>query len=142
MSVITKSNNEDFYKIFCKGSPEKLKELCLPETIPENFSDILDGYASKGLRILAMAFKTIKMSYLQSQQIKREEAESSMIFLGLLIVQNKLKEETKPTLNILENAGLKSVMATGDNILTAIAVSKECELIKKKLFNIFMRNRR
>jgi cation-transporting ATPase 13A3/4/5 len=71
------------------------------------------------------------MSYIQSQQITRDKAESKMIFLGLLIVQNKLKPETRPTLNLLENAGLKMVMATGDNILTAISVSKECELIKK-----------
>ena len=131
MSVITKNVNENFYKVFCKGSPEKLKELCLPETIPENFNDTLNKYAIKGFRILAMAFKTIKMSYIQSQQISRDKAESKMIFLGLLIVQNKLKAETKPTLNILESAGLKMVMATGDNILTAISVSKECELIKK-----------
>ena len=131
MSVITKNVNENYYKVFCKGSPEKLRELCLPETIPESFNDTLNKYAIKGFRILAMAFKTIKMSYIQSQQITREKAESKMIFLGLLVIQNKLKNETKPTLNILENAGLKMVMATGDNILTAISVSKECELIKK-----------
>ena len=131
MSVIVKNVNENYYKVFCKGSPEKLKELCLPETIPANFNDILNKYAIKGFRILSMGFKTIKMSYVQSQQITREKAESKLIFLGLLIVQNKLKPETKPTLNILENAGLKMVMATGDNILTAISVSKECELIKK-----------
>ena len=131
MSVITKNVNENFYKVFCKGSPEKLRDLCLPETIPETFNDTLNKYAIKGFRVLAMAFKTIKMSYIQSQQITREKAESKMIFLGLLIVQNKLKPETKPTLNILESAGLKMVMATGDNILTAISVSKECELIKK-----------
>ena len=132
MSVITKNVNENYYKVFCKGSPEKLKELCLPETIPANFNDTLNKYAIKGFRILALGFKTIKMSYIQSQQITREKAESRLIFLGLLIVQNKLKEETKPTLNILEQAGLKMVMATGDNLLTAISVSKECELIKKK----------
>ena len=131
MSVITKNVNENFYKVFCKGSPEKLRDLCLPETIPETFNDTLNKYAIKGFRVLAMAFKTIKMSYIQSQQITREKAESKMIFLGLLIVQNKLKNETKPTLNLLESAGLKMVMATGDNILTAISVSKECELIKK-----------
>ena len=131
MSVITKNVNENYYKIFCKGSPEKLKELCMPETIPNNFNDVLNKYAIKGFRILALGFKTIKMSYVQSQQITREKAESKLIFLGLLIVQNKLKEETKPTLNILEQAGLKMVLATGDNILTAISVSKECELIKK-----------
>ena len=49
-------------KDFCKGTPEKLKELCLPETIPLNFNDTLNKYAIKGFRILALGFKTIKMS--------------------------------------------------------------------------------
>jgi len=37
MSVIGKEENEDYFTIFCKGSPEKLKKLCLNETIPANF---------------------------------------------------------------------------------------------------------
>ena len=41
MSVITKNVNEEYYKIFCKGSPEKLKELCIPETIPADFNDVI-----------------------------------------------------------------------------------------------------
>ena len=36
MSVITKNVNENYYKAFCKGSPEKLRELYLPETIPNH----------------------------------------------------------------------------------------------------------
>ena len=51
----------------------------MPETIPANFNDVLNKYAIKGFRILALAFKTIKMSYIQSQQITREKAESRMI---------------------------------------------------------------
>ena len=52
-----------------------------------------------------------------------------MIFLGLLIVQNKLKEKTKDSLAKYDDADLRMLMATGDNILTAICVSKDCNLI-------------
>ena len=52
-----------------------------------------------------------------------------MIFLGFLIVKNKLKEKTKESLIKYDEADLRMVMATGDNILTAICVSKECNLI-------------
>ena len=129
MSVIVKNINENYYKIFCKGSPEKIKDLCKGETIPKNFNEILKNYTSKGFRVLALSFKMIKMNYIQTQEISREKVENNMIFLGLLIVQNKLKEETKKSIELLGNAGLKMVMATGDNILTAIAVSRECNLV-------------
>ena len=71
----------------------------------------------------------MKMNYIQTQEISREKVENNMIFLGLLIVQNKLKEETKNSIELLSKAGLKMVMATGDNILTAISVGRECNLI-------------
>ena len=129
MSVIVKNINENYYKIFCKGSPEKIKDLCKGETIPKNFNEILKNYTSKGFRVLALSFKMMKMNYIQTQEISREKVENNMIFLGLLIVQNKLKEETKHSIELLDNAGLKMVMATGDNILTAIAVSRECNLV-------------
>ena len=131
MTVIGKNLNENFFKVFCKGSPEKIKELCNPSTIPENFDEILNNYTTKGYRVLGMAGKSLLMNFKQSQTIIREVVERNMLFLGLLIVQNKLKEKTKESLEKYDNADLRMIMATGDNILTAICVSKECNLIKK-----------
>ena len=131
MTTISKNINENYFKAFCKGSPEKVKELCNPETIPLNYDNILNQYTSKGYRVLAMAAKGLKMGFLHSQSITREEVEKNMIFLGLLIVKNKLKEKTKDSLTKYDQADLRMLMATGDNILTAISVSRECNLIKK-----------
>ena len=131
MTVIGKNINENFFKIFCKGSPEKIKELCDPSTIPESFDETLNNYTTRGYRVLGMAAKSLKMSFKQSQEIRRDIVEKNMIFLGLLIVQNKLKEKTKECLEKFDNADLRMVMATGDNILTAICVSKDCNLIRK-----------
>ena len=131
MTTISKNINEDYFKAFCKGSPEKLRDLCKPETIPLNFDTILNSYTTKGYRVLAMAAKGLLMDFQQSQSISREDVEKNMIFLGFLIVKNKLKEKTKESLIKYDEADLRMVMATGDNILTAICVSKECNLIKK-----------
>lgn len=131
MSAIGKNINEKYFKAFCKGSPEKIKELCKPDTIPSDFNEQLASYTSKGYRVLAMATKSIKMNFTQSQQVLREFVECNMIFLGLLIVRNKLKTATAPTIELLDNADIRMVMATGDNILTAISVSKECKLVSK-----------
>jgi len=130
MTIIGKNLNENYFKAYCKGSPEKIRELCNPTTIPKNFDDILNSYTTKGYRVLGMAAKSIKMSFKQSQTITREQVEKNMLFLGLLIVQNKLKEKTKESLAKYDAADLRMLMATGDNILTAICVSKECNLIR------------
>ena len=142
MTVICKNINENYFKAFCKGSPEKIKKLCRPETIPSKFNNVLERYASKGYRVLALASRNLKMNFKQSQKIKRSQVEKNMIFLGLLIVRNKLKDATPSTIVTLDNADLRMVMATGDNILTAISVSKECNLLKnnQKIYSCEIKN--
>ena len=131
MTIIGKNLNENFFKAYCKGSPEKIKGLCNPSTIPASFDETLNTYTTKGYRVLGMAAKSIKMNFQQSQTITREFVEKNMVFLGLLIVQNKLKEKTKESLAKYDEADLRMLMATGDNILTAICVSKDCNLIRQ-----------
>ncbi len=63
--------------------------------------------------------------------MKREEAESGLDFVGFIIFENKLKSTTTAVLNELSEAGIRKVMCTGDNILTAISVARECNLIDK-----------
>ena len=129
MTIIGKNLNENYYMAYCKGSPEKIKELSNPNTIPRNFEEVLNSYTTKGFRVLGMASKSIDMNLEQSQTITRDQVERDMIFLGLLIVQNKLKEKTKDSLAKYDDADLRMLMATGDNILTAICVAKDCNLI-------------
>ena len=131
MTTIGKNLNENFFKVYCKGSPEKIRELCDQSTIPQNFDEILNNFTTKGYRVLGMAGKSLTMNFQQSQTITREAVEKNMLFLGLLIAQNKLKEKTKESLKKYDEADLRMIMATGDNILTAICVSKECNLLKQ-----------
>jgi cation-transporting ATPase 13A2 len=63
--------------------------------------------------------------------MKRHEAESDLEFIGFIIFENKLKANTADVLRELEEAGIRKVMCTGDNILTAISVARECRLIDK-----------
>jgi cation-transporting ATPase 13A3/4/5 len=60
----------------------------------------------------------------------RIQVEKELIFLGLLLLENKLKIETEPTLDKLRRACVRSVMVTGDNPLTAVTVAKECKLVE------------
>jgi cation-transporting P-type ATPase 13A2 len=45
-------------------------------------------------------------------------------------MQNKLKPVTIGVIDTLNRANIRTIMATGDNVLTAISVGRECNLIE------------
>jgi cation-transporting ATPase 13A3/4/5 len=45
-------------------------------------------------------------------------------------MQNKLKPVTTSVINTLNEANIRTIMATGDNVLTAISVGRECNIIE------------
>ena len=129
MSVLVKNTREDFFKVYCKGSAEKIRELCKPESIPSNYNRVLSSYSNQGLRVFAFAFKLLKMHYLQSEKLSRESVEHDLMFLGFFIVKNKLRPRTKRTIDILTDVEISTLISTGDNIFTASSVAKECHIV-------------
>ena len=59
----------------------------------------------------------------------RSEVESDLEFVGFIIFENKLKPTTSDVLKELLDSNIGAVMVTGDNILTAISVARECGLV-------------
>lgn len=130
MSVIVKNFLDTSFKAFVKGSPERIRELCKAESLPTNFDEILEIYTQCGYRVLALAGKPLNINYLKSQKVTREEIECDLNFLGFLIMQNKLKPVTVSVIETLNQAHIRTIMATGDNVLTAISVGRECNIIE------------
>jgi len=58
--------------------------------------------------------------------------ESQLRFLGLLILENKLKDASAEVIHTLNSCDIRTIMATGDNVLTAISVARQCKLIDYK----------
>ncbi|OPL32787.1 putative 13a3-like cation-transporting atpase, partial [Mytilus galloprovincialis] len=73
MSVITRKIDDDHMVLYCKGAPEKVTSLCDPETVPDNFHEILHQYSVQGYRIIALAYRQLdpKLSWHQAQRISR-----------------------------------------------------------------------
>ena len=57
MSVIVKSFLDQQFKVFAKGSPERIRELCRIGSLPGNFDEVLEKYTECGYRVLALAGK-------------------------------------------------------------------------------------
>ncbi|KAM3163822.1 Cation-transporting ATPase [Lachancea thermotolerans] len=133
MSVIVKPYGENVFWSFTKGAPEVISEICNKATLPADYEELLQHYTHSGYRVIACAGKTLpKRTWRYAQKISREELESNLEFLGFIVFENKLKASTTPTLTSLRDAGIRTVMCTGDNVLTAISVGRECKLVTEK----------
>ena len=64
--------------------------------------------------------------------MSRDEVEKNLNFLGFLIMQNKLKSATIKSIFELNQADIRTIMATGDNILTGLSVARNCGIIKEE----------
>ncbi|XP_016982334.2 polyamine-transporting ATPase 13A3 isoform X2 [Drosophila rhopaloa] len=131
MSVITRCLSDQVFNIYCKGSPEMLQKLCTPQSLPDNYSQQLSAFAKKGYRVIAIAFKALahKMNYTKIQRLSREEVENNLEFLGFVILENRLKHDTAKVISALNSANIRTIMITGDNILTAMSVARDCGIV-------------
>ncbi|XP_068152364.1 LOW QUALITY PROTEIN: polyamine-transporting ATPase 13A3 [Drosophila tropicalis] len=131
MSVITRCLSVQGFNVYCKGSPEMMQQLCQPQSLPENYSQQLSTFAKKGYRIIAVAFKALapKVNYTKVQRLSREEVEHNLEFLGFVILENRLKPDTTSVINALTTANIRTIMVTGDNILTATSVARDCGIV-------------
>lgn len=130
MLVIAEVIGGNEFLVYMKGAPEMVEQFCIPETVPVNFSKELEHYTLQGFRVIALAYKKLATNNVQIiESLEREEVESNLVFLGFLIMENKLKPETKPVLEELMEAKIRTVMITGDNLQTACTVGKSSGMI-------------
>ncbi|KAK9876239.1 hypothetical protein WA026_012539 [Henosepilachna vigintioctopunctata] len=130
-SIICKDAIENSnFEVYCKGSPETIVALSKPHSVPDDIFHKLKLFTTKGYRVIAMGTKTLHLEEKQIAKLTRDQIESDLIFLGLIILENRLKIETSGVIKTLNNAGLKIIMITGDNIQTAVSVGKECGIVR------------
>ena len=126
MTVITEKD-----KAFMKGAPEVVLERCskilidgnieeLTEDIAHEVLEKADEFSSDALRNLGFAQKE-----LVDVEAKEEEIENEMTFLGLQGMIDPPREEVPQAVQDCRNAGVKVVMATGDDETTAKAIGEQ-----------------
>lgn len=96
--------------VFLKGAPEKILELCghkNADVIQKNN----DGFAADGLRVLGCAVK--------------EKGEANPRFVGLIALEDPPRETAASAIAQAKQAGIRTIMITGDNIVTAQAIAHD-----------------
>lgn len=129
MSVIVRKLDAPYFEYYCKGSPEMILNFVKKETVPEDFLEVLESYTQEGYRVIALAHKKLKLSYTKVYKVQRETIENDMSLVGLIVMENRLKPETTPCIQALNDANIRVIMVTGDNILTALSVARDCHIV-------------
>ena len=84
-SVIIYNHLDRSYRYFIKGAPEKIMQICNPNSLPDNFSKELSNQTQNGYRVLACATKPLEDKSGYEFSDDREIYENNLNFLGFII---------------------------------------------------------
>ncbi|ORY02702.1 hypothetical protein K493DRAFT_334519 [Basidiobolus meristosporus CBS 931.73] len=130
MSVAILDTMTGHVHVYVKGSFEKVKDLCDPALIPLEYDDMCNKLAMEGCYVLAMAHRDLgKIDPRSIQEWSREEMESQLNLMGLVLFKNMLKDDTTDAITQLKEGGTRTVMVTGDTALTGIYIARQCGMI-------------
>lgn len=136
MSVVIKDQSGKAYAVM-KGAPDVLlkrskyvlwneKQETLTKTIEKEIQHAIDHQASQALRTIAIAYKPLPNP---TGVISQSEAEQDIIFIGIEGMMDPPRAEVKQAVKECLEAGIKTVMITGDHVMTAKAIAKELHIL-------------
>ena len=130
MGVVVEHLSDQSLHLFVKGAPEVIISMCVKHTVPGNFSDEQATYTRAGYRVLACAATALpSLDRNALFCLSLEDLEVNLQFLGMVVLQNQLKTQSAETIAQLHRANIKTLMATGDAVLTGITVARDCGMI-------------
>jgi manganese-transporting P-type ATPase len=123
---------ETNYIASVKGAPETVMKML--KVIPPGYEETYLEYSRRGARVLALGIKDFgKLEHQAVREMKREDVESDLTFVGFVIISCPLKPDSKAVVKEIIQASHKVVMITGDNPLTACHVARELRFTKKPI---------
>ena len=113
------------YVIAAKGAPEAIGDLCHfdPAQVDALCADVA-GMADEGLRVLGVA----RSAFSAAQGLPDAQHDFVFEFVGLIGLQDPIREDVPDAVAQARAAGMRVVMITGDFPGTAVAIGREAGL--------------
>ncbi|MDR0615168.1 MAG: calcium-translocating P-type ATPase, PMCA-type [Synergistaceae bacterium] len=114
------------YLVIVKGAPDILFSKCVSGNIA-SASAALDEMGSDALRVLAVGCKEIESL---PEKYEPDDIESGLDLIGLVGMIDPPRPEVTDSIKECVGAGIKTVMITGDNVVTASAIARQLGILR------------
>jgi Ca2+-transporting ATPase len=122
--------NDQSYTVYVKGAPDILLERCTSIRSHRDLTALTGEEKSrigKANEALAKdAFRVLGLAYKVSQEKPTDSRmEEDLVFLGLVAMKDPPREDARQAIERCRQAGIRTIMITGDHQTTAVAVARE-----------------
>ncbi|MBC1937081.1 cation-translocating P-type ATPase [Listeria grandensis] len=118
---------EDGFLAITKGAFDRIP-VSFSEELLEQAREIHDRFAEKALRVIAVAYKRYTE---MPVDLTAEALEHDLTFAGMVGMIDPPRPESKRAVLEAKKAGIKTVMITGDHIVTASAIAREIGILEE-----------
>lgn len=135
-------------RLYIKGASEMVKSCCssyldaqgniqpMDDQISSEINSLIHNYASQALRTIAVAYRDLqpneygaKHDQPESEEVKDVEKDN-LVLIGILGIMDVIRSEVPSAVDTVTKAGVTVRMVTGDNIVTARAIAKQCSILQ------------
>jgi Ca2+-transporting ATPase len=138
MSTIHHDSDGHGYAVFVKGAPDVILDLCthalrdgervqLDEAVRARISQANREMARSALRNLAVAYRDLEQL---PETVTPEAVEQDLVFVGLVGMIDPARPEVAPAIQTARQAGIRTLMVTGDYPDTARAIAEQIGLLR------------
>ncbi len=151
MSILVKNSSfPTGYRLFTKGAAENAMmysdkyidkengQICeINNEIKKYINHKIDKLNKKMIRSLYVCYKDITKEEFENgfeigdRGLLVDQLE--LVFIGIFGLKDSLRQEVKESVEKCHDASVNVVMVTGDNIITATSISKECNILPRTL---------
>ncbi len=137
MSVLYEKNKQ--YFAYVKGAPDIILGLCkqysrksgdvlLTPVMRAEILAVNEQMTQQAFRVLAVAYRQVGKTQMDHAS---EDVERDLTFVGLIGMSDPPRPEAKQAIAVCRQAGIKTVMITGDHPNTAVAIAKELQMFNQ-----------
>jgi magnesium-transporting ATPase (P-type) len=134
MTTIHKNGHQ--FLVYTKGAPRSVLSICDKIAVDGETADLAGQYlcsveekirefAGEGLRVVAIAYRELT----ETQWSKGKNVEKNMILVGLAAMRDPARPEVEEAVRLAKEAGIRTVIITGDYGPTAQAIAAEVGMV-------------
>ena len=134
------------YRLFSKGGGENARVFCkfyldpdtgekktLDDSISTQIKQSIEEFNKDKLRSLYIAYKDINENQFKNCETPDSNGklidQDDLIFLAVFGIKDSLRDGVKEAVRKCHEASVNVIMVTGDNIVTATAIAKDCNIL-------------